>query len=65
MDAERDKRGARKKRYFERYSLVIFQILMYEEVDKIKVGTLFPNWPSHFFPKLTTFTAEKIPTVLR
>ena len=45
MDAERDKREARKKMYVERYSPVILRILMYEEVDKIKVGkTLFPNW---------------------
>ena len=34
MDAERDKREARK--YFERYSPVILRILMYGEVDKNK-----------------------------
>ena len=45
MDAERDKREARKIMYFERYSPVILWILMYGEVDKIKLGkTLFPNW---------------------
>ena len=45
MDAERDKREARKKMYFERYSPVIVGILMYGEVDKIKLGkTLFPSW---------------------
>ena len=45
MDAERDKRKARKKTYFERYSSVILRILMYGEVNKIELGkTLFPNW---------------------
>ena len=45
MDAERDMREARKILYFERYSPVILRILMYGEVDKIKLGkTLFPNW---------------------
>ena len=45
MDAERDKRQAREKMYFERYSPVVLRILMYGEVDKIKVGqTLFPSW---------------------
>ena len=44
-DAERDKREARKKMYFERYSPVILRTLMYGEVDIIKLGkTLFPNW---------------------
>ena len=39
------KREARKILYFERYSPVILRILMYREVDKIKLGkTLFPNW---------------------
>ena len=45
MDAERDKREARKRVYFERYSPVILRILMYGEVDEIKLGKkLFPNW---------------------
>ena len=45
MEAERDKRKVRKFLYFERYSPVILRILMYGEVDKIKLGkTLFPNW---------------------
>ena len=45
MGAERDKREARKKMRFERYSPVILRILMYGEVDKIELGeTLFPNW---------------------
>ena len=45
MDAERDKREARKMLYFERYSPVILRLLMYGEVAKIKLGkTLFPNW---------------------
>ena len=41
MDAERDKREARKILYFERYSPVILRILMYEEVDKIKLGKTY------------------------
>ena len=45
MDAERDKREARKKMDFERYPPVILRILMYREVDKIKLGRiLFSNW---------------------
>ena len=45
MDAERDKREARKNMYFERYCPIIFGMLMYGAVDKIKLGkTLFPNW---------------------
>ena len=46
MDAERDKREARKFFYFERYSPVIIRILMYGKVDKIKLGKkiLFPHW---------------------
>ena len=45
MDAERDKREARKILYFERYSPGILRISMYGAVDKIKIGkTLFPNW---------------------
>ena len=45
MEAERDKPAVRKFLYFERYSPVILQVLMYEEVDKIKLdNTLFPNW---------------------
>ena len=46
MDAERDKREARKNMYSERYSPpVVFGILMYGSVDKKKLGkTLFPNW---------------------
>ena len=45
MEAERDKREVRKFLYFERYSPVILRILMYGEVDEIKLGkTLFPNW---------------------
>ena len=44
MDAERDKREARKNMYFERYSPVILGILMYGAGYKIKLGkTLFPN----------------------
>ena len=44
IDAERDKREVRKKMYFERCSPVIIRILMYGEVDNIKLGkTLFPN----------------------
>ena len=44
MDAERDRREARKNLYFERYSPVILNILMYGEVDKIELGNaLFPN----------------------
>ena len=35
MDAEGDKREARKNMYFERYSPVIVRILMYGEVDEI------------------------------
>ena len=39
MDAERGKREARRKMYFERYSSVC------GEVDNVKLGrTLFPNW---------------------
>ena len=45
MEAERDNREVRKFLYFERYSPVILRILMYGEVDKIKLGkTLLPNW---------------------
>ena len=45
MNAERDKREARKMLYFERYSSVFLRILVYGEVDKIKLGkTQFPNW---------------------
>ena len=45
MDAERDEREARKKMYFERYSLVALRILMYGEVNKMILGTtFFLNW---------------------
>ena len=45
MGAERDKREVRKFLYLERYSPVILRILMYGEIDKIKLGkTLLPNW---------------------
>ena len=46
MDAKRDKREARKKLFFERYSPVILRILMHGEVDKKKklAETIFPNW---------------------
>ena len=44
MDAERDKREARRKMYFKRYSPAILGILMYGAVGEIKLGkTLFPN----------------------
>ena len=45
MDAQRDKREARKKMYFERYSPVILRILMYGEIDEKKNSkTFLPNW---------------------
>ena len=39
MDVERDKREARQKKYFERYSPIFVRILMYGGgVDKMKLG---------------------------
>ena len=52
MEAERDKRQVREKMNFERYSPVILRILMYGEVDKIKLSkTIFPNW-RHIFSQM-------------
>ena len=46
MNAERNKREARKIMYFERYTPVILRILMYGEADTIKLGKTF--FPSYF-----------------
>ena len=64
MDAERDKREARKISYFERYSPGILRILMYGKVDKIKLGKRH-YLASYFVLKQIIFTVQKIPMVLR
>ena len=62
MDAERDKGEARKKLHFEWYSPVSLRILMYGEVDKIKLGkTLFPNWRNILSQNKYYFYCKKNP----
>ena len=52
MDAERDKREARKKMYFELYFLVILRISMYGELDKKS------NLARHYFQIGVIFCAK-------
>ena len=41
IEVERDKREVRKNSYFERYSPFTLRILMYGEIDKIKLGKIY------------------------
>ena len=60
MDAERDKREARKILHLERYSPVIFRILMHGEVDKILLGkTIFSRLESYLSQNKKTFTSKR------
>ena len=59
MDAERDKREARNKMYFERYSPVVIGILMYGAVDKINLARQYSKLASYFVPKLKICTVKK------
>ena len=63
MDAGRDKREARKKLYFERYSPLVLRMLMYVEVDEIKLG--ISKLASYFVPKQEIFNVKRIPMVPR
>ena len=60
MGADRDKREVRKILYFEQYSGAILRILMYGEVDKIKLGkTYYCQVGVTFCPKTKVFTFKR------
>ena len=75
MDAERDKREAREKMYFERYSPVIIRILMYMCMKRLikynlaihyfQIGVLFcPETNNSYCEKTPDRTAVGIVVVV-